>query len=208
MSPAFSQIPLLLPRHRAPGPSPTWPPSAVPQGPQPSFCLLPRSPTCPGCACRTPRCPPPGPARMKRRGSGRAPRWRCPMGRPTAWSQGLASCTGRQVGDPPLTQPGPSRHPGHPCAPSPPRSRPTDAAAWPESRMLAYGCVVANTCLHVCSVCGGEGRPSPPRGLSTCAVGVRMRHAGRSPAPAPTQPRAGGGGPTSPGGGLGPRRGR
>lgn len=56
----------------------------------------------------------------------------------------------------------------------------------------------------------GVGRPVSPRpGVSTCAVGVRMRHAGRSPAPATTPPgREGGGGPTSPGGGLGPPRGR
>lgn len=186
MSPAFSHIPLphlWPPRPRTPSSlTPRNPPllgrlqlCTVPQGPQPSFCLLSRSPTCPGCACRTPHCLLPGPARMKRRGSGRAPRWRCPTGRPTAWSQGLASCTERQVGDPALTQPGTSPDPGHPCAPSPPRSRPTDAAARPQSRVLAYGCVFANTCLCVCSVAGVE--------ASVPASGSEHVRCGRAHAP-------------------------
>lgn len=86
----------------------------------PDLNALCRSLTYPACASSTPPCPRPSPARMRRRASGRVPHWRCPMERPMAWSQGRASCMGKQVGGP-----SPRPHSGHICAPGPLQPRPT-----------------------------------------------------------------------------------
>lgn len=105
-----------------------------------------RSPTCPGCASSTHPCPQPSPAQMRRRASGRAPHWRCLTARRTAWSLGLGSCLGRQVGHLAL-HPGPN--PGCVCA-LPHPARPTDPAAMPPSCV----CVCVCACLPMYVFCG------------------------------------------------------
>ena len=123
-----------------------------------------RSPTCPGCASSTHPCPQPSPAQMRRRASGRAPHWRCLTARRMAWSPGLGSCLGRQVGW--GTWPSTLALTLAVSVPCPHPARPTDPAATPPSRAcvcmfasvcVLWGCLWLSLCVCVYLLCSAYG---------------------------------------------------